>query len=387
MSDEKQPKTTKKRGLQSNPRRKKKVSLPKGQVWQQKTSRNTLVVFLILSFLLFLPLLSIFFIPLILATTFTTLIYPVYKGILKITGQRRKTSSFICLFLFFIGLLIPAYLIINLVIQQTLEVYASAEPAITDLLEHGRESDVVQYFEETLIGDFFRLLDIDWGEVIEEMVRQASSMVTVIINRTYAGVFGLFFNLLVMVFTMFYFLLDGKLILSRIKELIPIKFEYEEMIIERFNLISRATVLGTLIIGLAQGTAGGITLLLFGIETWLLWSFVMVILSIIPLVGAWLVLIPAAIIQLLFGNYWAAAGIFLSSTLIVSNLDNLIRPRVVGRGARIHDLMIFFSTLGGLSLFGVMGFIIGPAIASFFLTFLDIYKLEFKNKVESVKNI
>jgi len=135
----------------------------------------------------------------------------------------------------------------------------------------------------------------------------------------------------------------------------------------------------------AQGAAGGLTLYISGVGSWLLWAFIMVILSIIPLVGTWLVLIPAAIIQVIVGNFWAGLGIFLSSTLIVSNLDHLIRPRVVGHGARIHDLLIFFATIGGLSYFGVMGFIIGPAIASILISMLDIYDKEYRRQIEAVK--
>jgi predicted PurR-regulated permease PerM len=104
----------------------------------------------------------------------------------------------------------------------------------------------------------------------------------------------------------------------------------------------------------------------------------MVILSVIPLVGAWLVLHPAAIIQLILGNYWQGIVIFLVTILVISNIDNLLRPRLVGRDAGMHDLMIFFSTLGGISVFGIMGFIIGPVIAVCFLTILDIYSIEFK---------
>jgi len=147
---------------------------------------------------------------------------------------------------------------------------------------------------------------------------------------------------------------------------------------QRFVSVSRATVKGTLVIGLVQGTLGGLTLWIFGVSSPILWGLVMVILSIIPLVGGWLVLYPAAVIQLILGNTWEGVGIIIVTAVVISNVDTLLRPRLVGRDAGMHDLLIFFSTIGGISLFGIMGFIIGPVIAVFFLTILDIYSIEFK---------
>ena len=149
------------------------------------------------------------------------------------------------------------------------------------------------------------------------------------------------------------------------------------MIVSRFTLISRATVLGTLIIGFVDGLLGGLTLLIFGVKGWLILGFIMVILSILPVVGVSVVLVPIGIVQILIGRVWQGIGILVTHFLVVSNADNLIRPRVVGSSARMHDVIILISTIGGLSIFGITGFIIGPIIASFFLTALDIYKEEF----------
>jgi predicted PurR-regulated permease PerM len=186
----------------------------------------------------------------------------------------------------------------------------------------------------------------------------------------------------VMLFTMFYFFIDGERILNRLRYLSPVRDEYQNIILNRFLLISRATIVGTILIGIIQGSFGAITLLVFGIKSWLLWGFIMVVLAIIPMAGTWIVLIPAGIIQIITGNLWRGIGIILTSIIIVSNIDNLIRPRIVGYGAKMHDLLIFFSTLGGLSLFGVTGFIVGPIIASFFITMVDIYELEFHSNQE-----
>jgi predicted PurR-regulated permease PerM len=96
------------------------------------------------------------------------------------------------------------------------------------------------------------------------------------------------------------------------------------------------------------------------------------------------VLLPAGIIQLFLGNIWQGIGIMLFSVIVVSNIDNILRPRFVGQGAKLHDLIVFFSSLGGIAVFGVMGFIVGPVIASLFVSVLDIYSTEFKDQLKAM---
>ena len=109
----------------------------------------------------------------------------------------------------------------------------------------------------------------------------------------------------------------------------------------------------------------------------------MVVFSIIPMVGAWLVLYPAALYKLLIGHPWQGIVIALITAVVISNIDNLLRPRLVGRDAGMHDLMIFFSTVGGIALFGVTGFIVGPVLAALLLTVLEIYGREFSTQLQS----
>jgi predicted PurR-regulated permease PerM len=150
------------------------------------------------------------------------------------------------------------------------------------------------------------------------------------------------------------------------------------MAFSSFNQISKAIIKGTIIIGLIVGFFSAITLLIFGVDAWLFWGFVIVICSIIPLFGPSLIMIPTAIFKFLDGHIWQGVGILLITFIILVNIDNVIRPRIVGGSAKMHDLLVFFSTLGGISVFGITGFIIGPIIAALFLTVLKIYSEEFK---------
>jgi predicted PurR-regulated permease PerM len=100
------------------------------------------------------------------------------------------------------------------------------------------------------------------------------------------------------------------------------------------------------------------------------------------MIGSWLVLYPAAVIQIVTGHIWQGIAIFLITTVVIINIDNVLGPRLIGQDTGMHDLMIFFSTLGGINMFGAMGFIIGPVVAVLFLTVLDIYSMEFKYQLD-----
>ncbi len=352
---------------------------------QERVSRYVLVVLLILVTLAFVPIIRFFLVPVVLAATFATLFYPFYRSILSLFRGKKGISSLVCCLILLLGLLVPTYIMAHLVVSQAIDFYEVAQPQVKEFLREGQNSQIIQQIRRLPFVDWLQLSRIDWQSAIQEAARVAASVGTLVINKTSASIFGLIANFFIILFTMFYFFMDGEVLVKRLKYLSPLRSEYEEMIFSRFLLISRATVKGTLLIGLIQGSLGAFALMIFGIDTWLLWGFVMVLLSIIPMVGAWLVMIPTGIVQIVLGNVWQGIGIIAFSTIIVSNIDNLIRPRIVGRGAKMHDLMIFFSTLGGIGVFGIMGFIVGPAIAALFITIVDIYGEEFQAQLTSME--
>ncbi len=363
------------------------MSKPASRQNQERVSRYVLIALLVLVTLAFIPIIRFFLVPVVLAATFATLFFPFYTSILSFFRGKKGISSLVCCLILLLGLLVPTYLMAHLVVRQAIDFYEVAQPQIKEFLREGQDSQIIQQIQRLPVIKWLQLTRIDWQSVIQDAARAMASIGTMVINKTSASIFGLVVNFFIILFTMFYFFMDGEAFVKRLKYLSPLRNEYEEMIFSRFLLISRATVKGTLVIGLVQGSLGAIALLIFGINTWILWGFVMVLLSIIPMVGAWLVLIPAGIVQLVLGNIWQGIGIILASTLVISNVDNVIRPRLVGRDAKMHDLMIFFSTIGGIGVFGIMGFIVGPAIAALFITIVDIYGEEFQAQLTSMENI
>ena len=240
------------------------------------------------------------------------------------------------------------------------DLYTTALPWLKEFMQTWQDYPIVDRFTNSRIGKWL-VNEVNWSQVLNTISRNAATLATTIINRTYTGVFGLAAELVIMIFTLFYFLIDGKNILERIQYLLPLKMEYQQMAISSFSLISKAIIKGTLIIGLIVGFLSAITLLIFGISTWLFWGFVIVIFSIIPMLGPSLIMVPAALIKMLTGHVWQGIGILLITYIVLINVDNVIRPRT-GSSARMHDLLVF-STLGGLC-FWHCAFIVGPIIAA-----------------------
>jgi predicted PurR-regulated permease PerM len=345
------------------------------------TNKFTIIGLLLIVTAAIFPIVKIFFVPVIVAAAFATLFFPLYRRVLAAMGKKRGLSSFICCLLIFLCLITPTYIMVQLVVRQGIELYQSAEPVVKDIVTKGSSSEFLSKIQNFPFIRKLQQSNIDIAVPLQEGIKTLMSVGTKAINKTSTGVFEFVFTIFVMFFTMFYFFRDGEALVKRIKYLVPIRADYEEMISSRFLLISRATVMATALIGVTQGTIGALALLIFGVKLWLLWGFIMIILSLIPLMGAWMILIPAGVIQIILGNTGQGIGILLTSLLFVSTVDNFIRPRLVGRGAKLHDLVIFFSSLGGIAVFGPLGFIVGPVIAALFVAVLDIYGLEFERQL------
>lgn len=337
----------------------------------QKHNWYFLVGTLVLLTILFFNIVKIFVVPIVVAIVFVSLFYSFYEWVLKKLNNRSGISALFCCLLFLLGLLLPMLIVAGIVGKQAVDLYQDAESTIQKIVEDDRE--IIEDIQQTPVVRWVLSKQLNWKSWMHEGIKASGSVAVGIVNKTSRGIFDFITTVFILLFTMFYFFRDGKKSIQWLRRISPLDSQYEGELYARFVVISRATVKGTLLIGLTQGLLGAITLLVFGIDTWLLWGAVMVILSVIPVVGAWIVMIPASIIQLLHGHVWQGIGIFLVSTAIVSSVDNLMRPRLIGHGAGIHDLLIFFTTIGGISVFGVLGFIIGPVIAALLKTLLDIY--------------
>lgn len=293
-------------------------------------------------------------------------------------GQRGLSAFLTCLLVIFI-VVTPVFFVLSLAIGEANSLYhtlgeeSALERMISQSLAAAQTTPYLNIFFDTQTFNQERIL----GDI-----RQFSQNALGLLQAAYQGVTHFVFWVFVMFFTLFYFLIDGKRALKYLMTLSPLRDEHDKLLIKKFVSISRATLKGTFVVGVVQGCLGGITFWIAGIPSPAIWGIVMVLFSIIPLVGSAILWIPAGIILLLLGDIWQGIFILAVGTGIISVVDNVLRPKLVGKDTQMHPLMVFFATLGGISFFGLPGFVIGPIMVSLFLALGEIYTIEFRDQLK-----
>ncbi|HOB53888.1 MAG TPA: AI-2E family transporter [Acidobacteriota bacterium] len=348
-----------------------------------RAGRYFLLTLFVLALVAFIWVIKIFLLHIVVAAVFATLFYPLQRRLAGWLKGRQGLAAAFSTLVILLALLIPISFVMNLVIRQAIDVYHTFQPKVQQVLQEGDAGPLGELKKVKILG-VVDLSKVDWNELVSSTAKFIGSLAPKIVNRTTQMTFGVIVDLFVVLFTIFYFLRDGRQILGRIQNLLPLSDTNKQLLASRFAAISRATVKGTLVIALIQGTLGGLTLLIFGFDNWLLWGVVMVVLAALPMVGTGLILIPSGIYRIVSGDVWQGVAVILVSVLVVSTIDNFLRPRLVGRDVQMHDLLILFSTIGGITVFGIMGFIIGPMVVALFLTILDIFSLEYMNRAAPV---
>jgi predicted PurR-regulated permease PerM len=176
-----------------------------------------------------------------------------------------------------------------------------------------------------------------------------------------------------MLYLLFFLLRDGDDLSRRITKAIPLRPDHQRALLDTFTTVIRATVKGNIVVAVLQGALGGLIFWLLGIRAPLLWAAVMAVLSLLPAVGAALVWFPVAVYLLATGAVWQGVVLIAYGMLIIGLVDNVVRPILVGQDTKMPDYVVLIATLGGIAIFGINGFVIGPVIAAMFIAAWDIY--------------
>ncbi len=297
----------------------------------------------------------------------------------RLTGGKRHLAA-LCTSLLAISLFVAVFVtILGLVVNEAADFYQRVS---------GEESfmkNIDGILESSQIVSAGRYLGIEKNidaQTISKIVSSTANALLLLVQKAYQGIAHFIFLSFVVFFTLYYLLVGGKDLIKRIMYLSPLKNNHERMLIDKFVSMITATVKGTLVVGIVQGSLGGILFAIVGIPSAVVWGIIMAILSLIPMVGSSVVWFPAGAILLLTGNIWQGITVLLFGGLVISLIDNFLRPKLVGKDTQMHPLLIFFATLGGISLFGLPGFIIGPIIMTIFLALWEIYAVEFKQQLK-----
>jgi predicted PurR-regulated permease PerM len=214
-----------------------------------------------------------------------------------------------------------------------------------------------------------------------ELLGSTSAFIFAALSATTRATAVFVFHFVILLYTMFFFLTDGPRLLNRVLAYLPLTDADQQRMLDKFVSVTRATLKGTILIGAAQGLLGGLAFWAVGIDGAIFWGTVMTVLSIIPGIGGALIWVPASIILITSGEVWRGIALAAFCALVVGSVDNLLRPLLVGRDTQMHELLIFFSTLGGLLMFGVMGFIVGPILAALFVTVWEMFAMAYRSSI------
>ena len=325
--------------------------------------------------------------PLFLGALLAGLFHPLYRWITRLLGGRQSVGAGATLLVLLVLGLGPISVFVGIVVQQALTVSDQAIPWLSQHLGAASTSNI----HDWLVQRFPALAEYMPSQ--EQLLQQvgtaaktAGAFLVGFASRMTVTTAAFLLNLFVMLYAMFFFFKDGHKILERIFYYLPLSDEDETSMLARFTSITRATVKGTLVIGVIQGALAGIAFWVAGIDGAALWGTIMTILSIIPGIGAPLVWVPVVIVLFVNGQYVTGTLLLVWCGVVVATIDNFLRPLFVGRDAQMPDLLILIGTLGGLFLFGPIGFIVGPIICGLFLTVWDIYGTTFKAVLPPVES-
>lgn len=343
-------------------------------------SKTTLLLLALFISTLFISMIRQFLIVIFLAGIFSAMFQPLYRRFVQWFKGRRNLASVMTLVTICLIVILPLFLLFGIVTAQAIKISSEVGPWVTHHIEE--PSRFADFFKSLPFYDYF----LQYQELIlkkaGELVGSISTFLIENLAQVTRSTIVFIFLFFVFLYTMFFFLKDGKLLLDRILFYLPLASHDEERLLERFTSVSRATIKGTLVIGVIQGGLAGLAFWAVGIDGSVFWGAVMTFLSIIPAVGSALVWVPAVIILAALGQSLKAFLLLIFCGLLVGSMDNFLRPKMVGRDTRMHELLIFFGTLGGISLFGIIGFIIGPIVAALFATIWEIYGETFKEYLE-----
>ncbi len=355
-----------------------------------RTSHNILLWFFLALFLisafflgwLFWPFMSV----IVLAAVVTGIFKPMYDFL-----NRKINSSFAslltCAFIFFI-LFIPTVFFVGILSKEAYGLYLMGKGGVISdqikpLLESSRVLERANLFLSSL---HIKITGEEVNKAISELGKFVGLFLFQQASSIASNVLKFFMYFFFMLLIIYYLLIDGGKLVAFIIDLSPLPREQDEKLIQKFKDMAGAILIGNGLCGLIQGVVGGVVFFLFNFNSPFLWGVIMSLLAFLPIIGIGVVFIPVSIY--LFLKARIASGIFFIVFYIIlsGGIEYLLKPKLVGQRVKMHTLLVFFSIIGGLKMFGILGIIYGPLVATAFLTLTDIYYNSYQQLIDPVKD-
>jgi predicted PurR-regulated permease PerM len=327
--------------------------------------------------LAFVAMIRSFLLTILMAAIFTGVAYPTYEWLRRRLGGRPTVAALSTLFLALTLVIAPLLALAGAVANEALRIDDRIRPQLQQIID---EPGALESRLQALPG--YAYVEPYREQILTkagELVGSTGTFLFNAVSATTRATALFIFHFVVLLYTMFFFLIGGPGLLRALLAYLPLTDADKQRMLGKFVSVTRATLKGTVLIAAAQGALGGIAFAVVGIQGAIFWGAVMTVLSIIPGIGSVLIWGPAAIILVAAGEIWRGILLVAFGALVIGTVDNLLRPRLVGRDTQMHELMIFFSTLGGILLFGAMGFIVGPILAALFVTAWEMFGTAFES--------
>ena len=335
---------------------------------------KTFLLLVVVVSLAFVWILWPFFGAILWGTILAILFAPLYRRLVDSLKQRRTMAALATVTIVLLIVILPLTLIGGLLVQEGLGVYEKFQAGD---LNPGR------YFQQVLgvlpawgnnLIERFGLTN--FGAIQEKLstgMVQGGQFVAAKALNIGQNTFDFIVNLGIVLYLLFFLLRDGDDLARRIRTAIPLHADQKRELFNSFTTVIRATVKGNVVVAIVQGALGGLIFWFLGVHAAVLWAVVMAFLSLLPAVGSALVWLPVAIYFLVTGATWQGIVLIAFSVLVIGLVDNVLRPILVGKDTKIPDYVVLISTLGGMAIFGLNGFVIGPVIAAMFMAVWDIF--------------
>ncbi len=307
-----------------------------------------IIIVLYLLFLIIKPFLSAIFASIIL----TYALYPLYNKLNK-KIKNNTLSSIILTLIILLLVILPFALAANIVAKESVTAYNYIKSRDFSLF-------ISKYFHE------------DSSELVKTVVDRASFFLVKFTSEFILSLPSILLSFFVMIFLTYYLFKDGNKFLEIFRKIIPLKTSMKDKLYEKFKITTKALIYGVLLTAVVQGLVAGIGYFIFKISSPLLFGFITMIGSLMPFLGTIVVWLPLGVFQLLQGNLFSGIGLLLYGALIISSMDNLIKPKFIGERAKIHPVIILIGLLGGIKVFGFMGIFIGPLFLTLVVEALKI---------------
>jgi predicted PurR-regulated permease PerM len=327
-----------------------------------------LLVVALLVLMVFLPFLKLVALGGVLAILF----FPIYEKFLS-KAKKEPLAAILTILLALLIIMIPLYLVGNLLFNEIASLYGRYKESGIVI----EKSQIVEKLPLAIQSGADVIL-VNIGEKISNLASGAFSTITGMLSNL-ANFFLSFFLVL---FSLYYFLRDSGKIRKFYTSVFPISTQHESALAAKLEGAINGVVKGSFLVALAQGAVATVGFLIFGVPNAFLWGAFTVIAALVPTVGTSLALIPAVLYLLITGHMGAAIGMGIWGAAAVGTIDNFISPKLISSRMRLHPLLVLLSVLGGLKMFGIFGFLLGPILVAVFVALLDIYRTDLKPELE-----